>query len=56
MLASRRLLPQISSRALSTSPALKSSEISVKEERPYVYNVKLNRPAKLNTFTMDMWR
>uniref|UniRef100_A0A1I7UGU8 Delta(3,5)-Delta(2,4)-dienoyl-CoA isomerase, mitochondrial n=1 Tax=Caenorhabditis tropicalis TaxID=1561998 RepID=A0A1I7UGU8_9PELO len=57
----RRLAsPSISSigkRALSTTPISKSSsEITVKEQRPYVYNVKLNRPAKLNTFTMEMWR
>ncbi|CAO4366444.1 unnamed protein product [Caenorhabditis nigoni] len=52
----RRILPKIPFRSLSTSSALKSTDISVKEERPYVYNVQLNRPAKLNTFTMDMWR
>ncbi|EGT56411.1 hypothetical protein CAEBREN_03398 [Caenorhabditis brenneri] len=59
MLSTSRFFPSFSSitnRALSTTPALKSTDISVKEERPYVYNVKLNRPAKLNTFTMEMWR
>ncbi|PIC12611.1 hypothetical protein B9Z55_028276 [Caenorhabditis nigoni] len=52
----RRTLLKLPLRSLSTSSALKSTDISVKEERPYVYNVQLNRPAKLNTFTMDMWR
>ncbi|KAF1766789.1 hypothetical protein GCK72_006747 [Caenorhabditis remanei] len=59
MLSTRRLLPSITNfahRSLSTTSILKSTDISVKEERPHVYNVKLNRPAKLNTFTMDMWR
>ncbi|CAL2033292.1 unnamed protein product [Caenorhabditis brenneri] len=59
MLSTSRFFPSFSSitnRALSTTSALKSTDISVKEERPYVYNVKLNRPAKLNTFTMEMWR
>ncbi|CAI2347087.1 unnamed protein product [Caenorhabditis sp. 36 PRJEB53466] len=55
MLSTRRLLPA-TSRALSTSPLLKSSEVLVKEEVPHVFHVKLNRPAKLNTFTVDMWR
>uniref|UniRef100_A0A8R1DQE1 Delta(3,5)-Delta(2,4)-dienoyl-CoA isomerase, mitochondrial n=1 Tax=Caenorhabditis japonica TaxID=281687 RepID=A0A8R1DQE1_CAEJA len=50
---SRRLLASTASRCLSTSA---SGAITVNEDLPNVYHVKLNRPTKLNTFTLDMWK
>lgn len=44
-----------SSRFLSTTTALKA-DLEVEEASPHVYHVRLNRPDRRNTFTMDLWK
>ncbi|KAK5967972.1 hypothetical protein GCK32_006822 [Trichostrongylus colubriformis] len=43
------------SRFLSSSSS-KNSELEVQQDSPHVYHVKLNRPDRRNTFTMELWK
>ncbi|WKX97880.1 hypothetical protein Q1695_013516 [Nippostrongylus brasiliensis] len=42
-------------RFLSTTSSLKA-DLEVQEASPHVFHLKLNRPDRRNTFTMDLWK
>ncbi|EYC09536.1 hypothetical protein Y032_0060g3172 [Ancylostoma ceylanicum] len=42
-------------RLLSTTSSL-NAELEVQEASSHVYHVKLNRPDRRNTFTLELWK
>ena len=46
----------VSKRNLSSEAAAQFKTLKIIEEKPFVYNVQMNREKKLNALNTEMWR